>query len=72
MTPHDTAPFALPDALAAKTDPALIDRDRAHFRAIATSLERTIADLEATLAETRRTPPATARRPSSATRRCTD
>ena len=55
MTPLDTAPFALPDALAAKTDPALIDRDRAHFRAIATSLEHAISELEAMLAEARRT-----------------
>ena len=52
--PHDTAPFALPDALAAKNDPALIDQDRAHFRAIATSLEHAIAELEASLAETRK------------------
>ncbi|WP_207210587.1 RNA polymerase recycling motor ATPase HelR [Nocardioides zhouii] len=52
--PHDTAPFALPDTLAAKFDPALIDQDRAHFRAIATSLEHAIAELGASLAETRR------------------
>jgi hypothetical protein len=50
----DTDPFALPDALAAKTDPALVDRDRDHFRAIATSLDRAIAELEQSLAETRR------------------
>ena len=55
VKPHDTAPFALPDTLSAKTDPTLIDRDRSHFRRIAASLERTIADLEATLAETKRT-----------------
>lgn len=54
--PHlDTAPFDLPEALVAKTDPTLIDQDRSHFRAIATSLEHAIADLEASLAETRQT-----------------
>ena len=51
---QDTHPFALPDALAAKNDPDLIDTDRAHFAAIATSLEHTIADLEESLAETRK------------------
>lgn len=56
MTPPDTAPFDLPDALAAKTAPDLIDSDVAHFRAIATSLEHSIADLEAQLADTRRSP----------------
>ena len=55
QTQHDTAPFALPDALAAKTDPSLIDQDRAHFRAIAASLEHTIAELEQSLAEARQT-----------------
>ncbi len=54
MKQHDTAPFALPDALAAKTDPALIDQDRAHFRSIATSLEHAITELEESLAETRK------------------
>jgi hypothetical protein len=52
---QDTLPFALPATLAAKTDPALIDRDRAHFAAIADSLEHAIADLEESLAETKRT-----------------
>ena len=56
MTPPDTAPFALPDTLAAKTDPALLDRDIAHFREMATTLEHAIAELEASLAETRRAP----------------
>lgn len=55
MTQQDTAPFALPDALAAKADPALIDRDREHFTRIAAGLERAVADLEQRLAETRRT-----------------
>ncbi len=56
MTPHDTAPFALSDALAAKSDPTLIEDDREHFRAIATSLDHAIAGLEESLAEIRRAP----------------
>jgi hypothetical protein len=60
VTPHrqppGTAPFALDDSRTAKADPALIDTDRAHFGAISTALERSIADLEASLAETRRSP----------------
>ncbi|HEU4338334.1 MAG TPA: AAA family ATPase, partial [Nocardioides sp.] len=52
---RDTAPFALPHTLAAKSDPALIDRDREHFTRIATGLERAVADLEERLAEVRRT-----------------
>ncbi|MBD3925730.1 AAA family ATPase [Nocardioides cavernae] len=48
-------PFALPRALAAKSDPSLIDRDREHFTRIATGLERAITDLEERLAEVRRT-----------------
>src|SRR5687768_9856920 len=49
-----THPFPLPDALSDKLDPALTDPDRAHFAAIASSLDPTIADLERSLAETRR------------------
>ncbi|MBL0747956.1 RNA polymerase recycling motor ATPase HelR [Nocardioides baculatus] len=52
--PLDTSPFALSDALAAKNDPTLIDTDRAHFAATATSLEHTIAELEQTLAEAKK------------------
>ena len=52
---QDTSPFALPDALSAKTEPALIDRDRDHFHAIATSLAHTIAELEKSLAEAKQT-----------------
>ncbi|HEY0643184.1 MAG TPA: RNA polymerase recycling motor ATPase HelR [Nocardioides sp.] len=63
---QDTLPFALPETLAAKTDPALIDRDRAHFAAIADSLEHAIAELEQSLAETKRT---TARRGTAALER---
>jgi hypothetical protein len=51
---RDTAPFALPQPLSAKTDPALIDQDRAHFAAIAASLEHAITDLEQSLAEAKR------------------
>ncbi|WP_322922019.1 RNA polymerase recycling motor ATPase HelR [Nocardioides renjunii] len=55
--PHQhTAPFALPDSLAAKADPALIDRDRAHFAAVADSLSHAVTELETSLAETRRMP----------------
>ncbi|TGN65691.1 AAA family ATPase [Nocardioides eburneiflavus] len=70
MTPHrqpqDTAPFALDDAHAAKADPALIDTDRDHFRAIGASLEQAIAELESSLAATRR---ATARHGTAALER---
>lgn len=45
MTPLTTSAFELPENLAAKADPALIDRDDRHFAAIAESLEETIADL---------------------------
>ncbi|NPC44532.1 RNA polymerase recycling motor ATPase HelR [Nocardioides sp. zg-1230] len=55
MTPQDTLPFALPDALAAKADPLLIERDREHFTRIANGLARAVSDLEERLAETRRT-----------------
>jgi hypothetical protein len=53
---QDTAPFDLPDALAAKADPALVAIDRDHFRAIGASLGHAVAELETRLAETRRTP----------------
>ena len=56
MTVHDTDPFALPDALADKLDADLINADRAHFRAIAASLEHSIEELEQNLAETRKAP----------------
>lgn len=55
MTLQDTLPFALPDALAAKADPLLIERDREHFTRIANGLARAVSDLEERLAETRRT-----------------
>ncbi|QBR91354.1 AAA family ATPase [Nocardioides euryhalodurans] len=40
-----TTVFALPDRLAAKSDPALIAGDERHFAAIDTSLEHSVADL---------------------------
>lgn len=52
----DTFPFALPDALSAKSDPALVDADLAHFRTLGASLERAVAELESALAEARRAP----------------
>jgi hypothetical protein len=55
VTSPETAPFALPDSLADKLDPSLIDQDRDHFRAVAASLEHAIAELEESLAETKRT-----------------
>jgi hypothetical protein len=48
--------FDLPDALAAKADPALIADDEQHFAAMARSLDETIADLSARLDETLRAP----------------
>ncbi|WP_340540438.1 RNA polymerase recycling motor ATPase HelR [Nocardioides sp. GXZ039] len=51
--PHTSA-FALPDRLAAKAAPALIAADDEHFRAIAHTLETSIADLEERLAATRK------------------
>lgn len=54
--PQETHPFALPDSLAAKADPALIGLDVAHFAAIATTLRRTVVDLEEALADVRRAP----------------
>lgn len=55
MKPQETRPFALPDSLAVKDDPALIGADVAHFAAIATTLRQTVADLEQALADARRT-----------------
>ncbi len=40
-----TSAFDLPDHLAAKADPAMVAEDEQHFAAIATTLERSIADL---------------------------
>ncbi|GAB2608175.1 RNA polymerase recycling motor ATPase HelR [Pseudactinotalea suaedae] len=51
-----TTPFALPDRLAAKADPALIAADEEHLAGVATSLESQIAELEERLAAERRAP----------------
>ena len=56
LTHATTDAFALPDHLAAKADPALIDTDEEHFAAIAESLERSIADLTDRLDAARRAP----------------
>ncbi|QEO15585.1 AAA family ATPase [Agromyces intestinalis] len=51
-----TTPFALPDRLAAKADPALIADDERHFGAIADRLERAIFEASDRLATLRRRP----------------
>jgi hypothetical protein len=51
-----TGPFALPEQLAAKADPALIGDDKAHFAAIAEALARSIADLSERLETERKAP----------------
>ena len=51
-----TSAFALPTDLAAKADPALIDADERHFRAVAESVERSIAELSLRLDDERRAP----------------
>ena len=51
-----TDAFALPSHLRAKSDPHLIAADEAHFAAIATSLEHTVADLTERLDAARRAP----------------
>jgi hypothetical protein len=48
--------FALPERLAAKTDPVLIGADVAHFAAVAACLEQRISDLTTRLDELRRAP----------------
>ncbi|MFF2389909.1 RNA polymerase recycling motor ATPase HelR [Agromyces sp. NPDC058104] len=54
MTSPRTTAFALPERLAAKAAPELIAADERHFAAIATSLERQIAELTVRLDEQRR------------------
>jgi DNA helicase IV len=51
-----TSAFDLPDRLAAKTDPRLIDDDEQHFAEIAKSLKESIADLSARLDAERKAP----------------
>ena len=49
MQPLTTSTFALPGALAAKADPALIAADEQHFAAIAASLAASVAELSGRL-----------------------
>ncbi|MFD9812916.1 RNA polymerase recycling motor ATPase HelR [Streptomyces sp. NPDC059080] len=56
MTSLTTGAFALPERLAAKADPALIDGDERHFAAVAATLEETIAELSERLDAARRAP----------------
>ncbi|OKK17279.1 AAA family ATPase [Streptomyces sp. CB00455] len=51
-----TSAFDLPDHLAPKADPALIDGDEKHFAAISESLEEAIAELSDRLGAVRRAP----------------
>ena len=51
-----TTAFDLPERLAAKADPASIDRDEQHFAAIATTLEHQLDDLTQRLAAARKAP----------------
>ena len=55
-TAATTRTFDLPDRLAAKADPALVDADERHFAAIAASLEHSVADLARRLDAARRAP----------------
>jgi hypothetical protein len=50
VSPLTTSAFNLPDALAAKADPALIAGDERHFAAIAESMEQSVAELSERLA----------------------
>ncbi|MFF5533490.1 RNA polymerase recycling motor ATPase HelR [Streptomyces cinerochromogenes] len=54
--PLTTGAFDLPERLAPKADPALIDGDEKHFAAIARCLEQTIAELTERLDAERRAP----------------
>ncbi|WP_433854578.1 RNA polymerase recycling motor ATPase HelR [Streptomyces kronopolitis] len=58
MTPLTaaTSAFDLPEQLAAKADPALIDGDERHFAAISESLTQTIAELSDRLDAARKAP----------------
>ncbi|MEU1470401.1 RNA polymerase recycling motor ATPase HelR [Streptomyces sp. NPDC005761] len=56
MTPLTTTAFDLPDRLAPKAAPELIDGDEKHFAAIAECLEQSIAELSARLDAERRSP----------------
>jgi hypothetical protein len=56
VSPLTTSAFNLPEALAAKADPALIAGDERHFAAIAESMEQSIAELSQRLAAELRAP----------------
>jgi hypothetical protein len=55
VTSAPTSAFALPDRLAAKSDPALISVDEQHFADLEAALARTTAELEARITAARRT-----------------
>lgn len=56
MNPLTTSAFDLPEHLAAKADPALIDGDEQHFAAVSESLAQTIAELSDRLDVARKEP----------------
>ncbi|WP_199423080.1 RNA polymerase recycling motor ATPase HelR [Actinotalea solisilvae] len=56
MNPLATSAFDLPDHLAAKRDPALVELDERHFAAIAASLDQQVAELADRLDARRREP----------------
>jgi DNA helicase IV len=56
VTLRSTHAFALPDHLAHKADPALIEADERHFAAVEQTLEQSIADLADRLETERRAP----------------
>ena len=64
MTLSPTPVFALPDHLAAKTDPRLIAADEQHFAAVATTLNQQISELEEQLESVRKATAGTGRRAS--------
>ncbi|WP_153503651.1 RNA polymerase recycling motor ATPase HelR [Cumulibacter manganitolerans] len=54
MDPFPSSIFSLPDRLARKTEPTLVETDERHLAAIARSLEESTATLSARLAEQRK------------------
>lgn len=71
MEPLTTSTFALPAALAAKADPALIAADEQHFATLTASLAESIAELSAGSTPNAGHPAAPARPRSTATWRST-
>ena len=53
---RSTSPFALPDHLSAKADPALVAADERHFADLARTLDEALADLTERLDTARRAP----------------